>query len=57
MSVINWFIEHQLILGGLIIAVLDLVMAISPNLESNGIFHAIYSFFKNLGKHDANGPS
>lgn len=46
--VINWILAHSVILASLGVAVLDLLFALSPNLEANGILHAIYLQLKKL---------
>lgn len=50
MNVINWLVDHQLVLGGIVVSIFDLLFAINSKWESNGILHWFYVFFKNLGK-------
>ncbi len=45
-SVIDFLLAHQVVLAALIVGILDLVIALVPTVESNGIFHMIYLFFK-----------
>lgn len=45
---IDQLISHQAIIGALVIAILDFAIAVNKNLESNGIVHGVYTFFKNV---------
>lgn len=47
-SIIQFVTGHEVILAGLIVAVLDLVIALNPKAESNGLLHGIYVFCKNI---------
>ncbi len=47
-TVIDWVLAHQLILSGLIVAVLDFIFAIIPTLQGNGILHSLYMLVKNI---------
>jgi len=37
--IIAWVMAHQLILVGAIVAVMDLIFALVPSWESNGVLH------------------
>ena len=39
-----WLQSHWALVGGLLVAVLDFVFAVSPGLKANGLIHAIYLF-------------
>ncbi len=41
-----WIQANQAVVAGAVVAIIDLVFALSPGLESNGILHAIYGFLK-----------
>lgn len=41
-AVIAWLSAHSAVLAGAVVAVLDLVFALSPSLAANGILHWIY---------------
>ncbi len=55
-QIIEFILAHQVILGMVIIAILDLLFAINKNLESNGALHAVYLFAKGIQK-PKNEPS
>lgn len=42
MTVIQFIIDHQTILCGFGIAILDLAFALDNGLQANGILHSIY---------------
>lgn len=44
--IIAWLMSHAAIVAGAIVAVLDLIFALVPSWESNGILHAIYLWLK-----------
>lgn len=44
----NWLLAHQYVLAGAVVAVLDLVFALVPSLEGNGVLHALYLWVKKL---------
>jgi len=48
LQVWDWVLAHQLILGGFVSAALDLVFALVPSWESNGVLHWIYLQVKKL---------
>ena len=52
-DVINFIMSHSALLAAMVVAILDFIMALVPSWESNGIFHSIYVFFKNLVKPQA----
>jgi hypothetical protein len=39
---------HEVMCAGLGVALLDLVFALIPSVESNGVAHSIYLFLKGL---------
>lgn len=51
-NVIQFVTQNQAVLAGLVVAALDLVIALNKNVEANGIFHAVYIFFQGLIKKD-----
>lgn len=53
MVIINWLMAHQAVLGGVVVAVLDLIFALIPSWQSDGILHSIYLFFQKLAKPQA----
>lgn len=49
MAIITYLQAHPAVtaaLGLVVMGGLDLALALNPNLDSNGIFHAIYLFVK-----------
>lgn len=50
MDVWNWALGHLGVLSGLGVAILDLVFALSPNIDANGILHAVYLQLKKLNE-------
>lgn len=38
---VNWFSAHQALIGGSMVAVLDLIFALKSSWASNGILHFI----------------
>ena len=46
--IIAWVMAHQFILAGFVAAALDLVFALVPSWESNGVLHWIYLQVKKL---------
>lgn len=42
----TWLTAHQMVFGSLIMGILDFIIAVSPGIDSNGIFHAIYTTVK-----------
>lgn len=46
MMVWNFVMAHEALLAALLVAALDLAMALSPSLESNGLLHALYLLAK-----------
>lgn len=47
-SVIDFILNHSVVMAAAVVGILDFLFAMSSGLESNGILHAIYVFFKNL---------
>lgn len=46
---IQFVLNHQAVVTGLVVAVLDLVFALNPNVNApDGILHSIYVFIKKL---------
>jgi hypothetical protein len=46
--VIDWILAHQVVLAGALVGLLDLLLAINPKLDANGIFHWVYLKLKDL---------
>lgn len=45
--------EHLIVLGAALgVAVLDLVFALNPKVEANGLLHAVYLFAKKIANKD-----
>ncbi len=42
-GIITWMQSNQVIVGGLLIAVLDFIFAINPAWKSNGALHFLYT--------------
>jgi hypothetical protein len=47
-SVIQFVVSHEVIVAGAVVGILDLVIALNPKAESNGVLHGIYIFCKNI---------
>lgn len=47
-AIIAWVIAHQVVLAVAAVGLLDLVFALVPSWQSNGILHFIYLQIKNL---------
>ncbi len=47
-TVIDFVLGHQVVLAGMIVAILDLLFALIPGIKSNGILHAAYNFVKGI---------
>lgn len=45
-DIIKFVVEHEAALASLGVAVLDLLFAVSPSLEGNGILHQVYLWIK-----------
>ena len=43
-----WITGHEVVVVGMLVAVLDFVFAVSPGLASNGILHGLYLWLKGL---------
>lgn len=43
-----WILEHQVVVVGAVVAMLDLVFALVPRLSGNGILHQLYVWLKKL---------
>lgn len=41
-NIISWVTTHQAMVGGSVVAILDLVFALIPGIQSNGILHFIF---------------
>lgn len=48
-DVINFIVAHQVVVVALVVGLLDFAFAVAPNLESNGVLHALYLWLKSLG--------
>lgn len=53
LNVWNWIVAHQAIVSGAAVALLDLVFALVPSLEGNGVLHSLYLWIKGLA---SSGP-
>lgn len=49
-QVLAWLLAHQALLAGAIVGVLDLLFALQPNWQANGVLHAVYLWLKSLVK-------
>ncbi len=47
-AIISFIMAHQVMMASLAIGILDLLIALAPGLESNGVFHMIYLGLKSL---------
>ncbi len=47
-AIIAFIMAHQVMMASAAIGVLDLLIALAPGLESNGIFHMIYLLIKGV---------
>lgn len=47
-SVIQFVTGHEVIVASAVVGILDLVIALNPKAESNGLLHGIYLFCKNI---------
>jgi hypothetical protein len=47
-AVIDFVMNHSVVMAAALVGILDFIIALAPGLESNGILHGIYSFLKNL---------
>jgi len=47
-GVIDFILANQLVLAGLLVAVLDLLFALNSKWKSNGILHSLYVFAKGI---------
>lgn len=45
-SIINFISSHAVVLAAAGVAVLDLIFALLPSVQSNGILHWVYVFLK-----------
>lgn len=48
MAVITWLLGHQSILAAGAVGVMDLVFALLPNVQSNGVLHWVYLSLKSM---------
>lgn len=56
-GIISWIMAHQVVIGGFIVGVLDLLFALNPNTQApDGLLHALYMFAKNLKGKDNSVP-
>jgi hypothetical protein len=49
-SIQAFVIAHQAVCAGLGVAVIDLIMALVPGLQSNGILHWVYGMLVGMDK-------
>ena len=54
-QVLAWLLAHQALLAGAIVGVLDLIFALVPGLEGNGLLHQLYLWLKSLVPKKDNG--
>lgn len=47
-AIISFVMSHELVVASAVIGVIDLIMALVPKLESNGVLHFIYLSLKNV---------
>lgn len=40
-GILAWFMSHEVVLAALVIAVIDFIISINPNVASNSIIHWI----------------
>lgn len=40
--ILTWISAHQVLVNGAIITILDLLFALNPSTEANGVLHWIY---------------
>lgn len=45
-AIISWVMGHEAIVAGFVVASADLVIALVPSVESNGVFHMVYLWVK-----------
>lgn len=48
-SIIAFVLAHQSIMVGIAVGMADLIIALVPSIDSNGIFHFLYLQLKSLG--------
>lgn len=48
MVVWQWIVAHQGVVAGFVVGALDLIFALVPSLEANGILHQVYLWVKSL---------
>lgn len=46
--IIDWVMSHQIVIVSAVIAVADLVFALVPSWQSNGLLHWVYMMLKKL---------
>jgi len=57
-SIWGWLMGHQAIVGGALVGVVDLLIAIKQSWAASGILHAILLFGQKLmGNNSSNPPS
>lgn len=47
-NVLAWIVNHQVIIGGLLVGILDFIFSINPQWKSNSVGHLIYLFAQKL---------
>ena len=53
-EIINWVTGNQVIVGGLIVAILDFIFAINPDWKTNGALHFIYTLAQGRAANSGN---
>jgi hypothetical protein len=52
-QIVAFLVAHEAVLASLGVAVLDLLFALNPSLEANGVLHQVYLWIKGLVAPDA----
>lgn len=47
-GLVSWVVAHQGLVSGVVVAILDLLFALSPSLAANGILHQVYLWISGL---------
>ena len=48
--IIAWIAAHEVLLAGAVVGILDLVFALVPSWQSNGLLHWVYVMLKKMVK-------
>lgn len=46
MAIVNWLVGHQGVVATVVVALIDLAIALSPSLQGNGILHQVWVLAK-----------